>query len=79
MEKEFINLNIGKQNVIKIDNDDEDEPTCGGKTEVKPVKQRYIPDKTICYKCKVNKSNFFNRNEYICRYYRIIPDLALLK
>jgi hypothetical protein len=70
MEKEIINLSIGKQNVIKIDNDDDDEVTCG-RVEEKPmpVKQKVIPDKTICYKCKLNKSNFLNRSEYICRSY----------
>jgi hypothetical protein len=68
MEKEFINISIGKQNVIKIDNDDDDEPTCGQIEEkVKPIKQKIIPDKTICYKCKINKSSFYNRSEYICR------------
>jgi hypothetical protein len=66
MEKEFINLSINRENVIKIDNDDDDEPTCG-RPEPKPVKQKVIPDKRICYKCKINKSNFLNRNEYICR------------
>ena len=68
MEKEFINLNIGKQNVIKIDDyDDTEENTCGQEknTIIKHVK---ILNKMVCYKCKINSSKFYNRNEYICEY-----------
>jgi hypothetical protein len=75
-EKEFINLEINKNkinNVILLDNTDDlegdniDNP-CGENAmdEIKP-KLKKVVNKSICYKCKKNKSNYFNRNEFVCR------------
>jgi len=68
MEKEFINLKIGNQNVIKIDNNDDDteEITCDEKSLI--IKHNKYLNKKICYKCKINISKFFNRSEFICQY-----------
>jgi hypothetical protein len=75
-EKEFINLEINKNKIneiIKLDNtDDLDKDNldnqCGGDgmDEIKPKIKKVI-NKSQCYKCKKNKSNYFNRNEYVCR------------
>jgi hypothetical protein len=65
MEKESINLEVRK-NRIEIEPDDEGELPCGGDTEFIDNKLK-SGSKTNCYKCKTNKSNYLNRNEYICR------------
>ena len=75
-EKEFINLEIKKtsiSDIIKLENTDDldgdpnDNP-CGdtGYDSIKP-KIKKIINKKICYKCKKNISNYFNRNEFICK------------
>ena len=76
MEKQFINLEINKNKmnqIIKLDNTDDleednmDNP-CGAEEidEIKP-KIKKIINKGICNKCKKNKSNYFNRNEFVCK------------
>jgi hypothetical protein len=77
MEKEFINLEVNKDKIIKleIEDDQNEEPLqCGGEEEMekeiisKEVKlKKSQPSKLICYKCKKEKSNFLNRSEYICK------------
>jgi len=76
MEKEFINLEINKNkinHIIKLDNtDDLDgdnlDNQCGAEDvdEIKP-KIKKIINKSICNKCKKNKSIYFNRNEFVCK------------
>ena len=70
MEKEFVSMKIDdkKSEVIKLDlNDDFSETTCGIQDEiVKPNFKKNV-DKKFCYKCKINKSNFLNRSEFICK------------
>ena len=66
MEKEFINLTVGKQDEIKIeDEDDAEEIICGGE-KIPERKKTKVTDKKICYKCKINSSKYFNRSEFIC-------------
>jgi cytoplasmic tRNA 2-thiolation protein 2 len=65
MEKESINFEIRK-NKIEIE-DDEGELPCGGDTGFVETKPKGGLDRTICYKCKMNKSNYANRHEFICK------------
>lgn len=71
-EIEFINfeLNLDKNyDIVKLDeiDDIDDENTCGiGEEEIKPVLKK-INNKNNCYKCKSNRSNYYNRNEFICK------------
>ena len=75
-EKEFIKLEINKNSItdiIKLDNTDDldgdaDDNPCGesGYDSIKP-KIKKIVNKLICYKCKKNKSNYFNRTEFVCK------------
>lgn len=73
MEKEFVNLEINKNqnNLIKLelDNvDDIDQPMCGEeeKDDIKPCIKK-ITNKKICYKCKEKNSKYFNRGEFVCQ------------
>jgi tRNA(Ile)-lysidine synthase TilS/MesJ len=76
LEKEFIKMEISKEPkdtlpVIKLDHDDTDMNFgCSAMEntedlEIKP-KIKKIINKAICYKCKINKSQFLNRTEFIC-------------
>jgi hypothetical protein len=72
MEKESISIDIGTNNKIEseVDNIQDDEGgdlPCGGDKVFVEVKPKAGISKTICYKCKTNKSNYLNRNEFICR------------
>jgi tRNA(Ile)-lysidine synthase TilS/MesJ len=75
MLKENINMEISSntnQNpIIKLENTDDldqDNPCSLSENDlsIKPNSKK-IMNKSICYKCKVNKSNYFNRNEFVCR------------
>jgi hypothetical protein len=76
-EKEFVefqinNSNNNLNNVIKLENIDEIDHDLGDnfcnvqENDVKPIIKKIV-NKNICYKCKENKSNYFNRGEYICK------------
>lgn len=71
MEKEFVKLEIkkDKDNIIKIDHtddiDDDNPIMCGQKEEEVPKKKGM--KKGLCYKCKVNKPQYSNRGEFICK------------
>ena len=71
-----IKIKINKKaltDIIKLDNTDDldgdnfDNP-CGesGNDSIKP-KIKKVFNKLMCYKCKKNKSNYFNRNEFVCK------------
>jgi hypothetical protein len=80
--KDIINLEIksNKDKKIKIindnDNDNENEddgneyPTCGTKDKFKEleeeIKIKKQTNKQICNKCKIEKSKFFIRSEFVC-------------
>lgn len=76
LNQDFINMKIEKQQnplaTIKLDSNDQDdidENVCGqenGLDTIQP-KIKKIINKKICYKCKVNKSNYLNRTEFICK------------
>lgn len=66
MEKESINFEVRK-NKIEVEQDDEGDFPCGGDGGCHECEKPKVFDKTICYKCKINKANYLNRNEYICR------------
>jgi hypothetical protein len=78
VEKDFVNISINaKSKAIKIDMDEGNEANeinengCGNKDEIpssKAVASKKGANKLICYKCKKNKSNYFNRSEYVCKY-----------
>jgi hypothetical protein len=70
---ENVNMEIKKNNgslIIKIENTDDldNENPCGIEEDaiIKPILKKIL-NKNICYKCKINKSNYFNRNEFVCR------------
>lgn len=69
MEKEYVDMRVNqkKLEIVKLDmNDDFSENTCGQDEIIKPKLNKII-DKKNCYKCKTNKSQFLNRNEFICK------------
>ena len=77
IEKEFINISINdKTNSIKLDLKDDitesnEENGCDAKDEIpisKIVANKKSFNRLICYKCKKNKSNYFNRSEYVCKF-----------
>lgn len=79
LAKEFIKMEITKESkdlisnlpVIKLDHDENDmNYGCSAmdyneEAEIKP-KIKKIINRAICYKCKINKSQFLNRTEFIC-------------
>lgn len=77
MERDFVNISINpKSKAIKIDLDENsvvneiNHNGCGNKDEIpssKAVANKKGANKLICYKCKKNKSNYFNRSEYVCK------------
>jgi len=63
-----------KSNVIKIENEDEfndenNDMVCGVKDDFEnlDLKQKKLKNKNICNKCKIAKSSYFVRNEFICQ------------
>jgi hypothetical protein len=72
---DIINLEIKKdKNIIKIDNDDDlnfdnNDTTCGIKDDFEnmEIKKKKIIDRTICNKCKINKSCYYVRAEFVCK------------
>lgn len=74
--EDVINLEIKKekQNIIKIDNEDElnddnNDAVCGVKDDFEnlEIKQKKIINKNICNKCKTAKSSFHVRKEFVCQ------------
>ncbi len=75
--QDVIKLEIKKDktNIIKIDNEDElndenNDAGCGGGVddfENLEKKQKKITNKNICNKCRVEKSSYYVRNEFICK------------
>lgn len=74
--QDIINFEIKKEktNIIKIDNEDElndenNDPVCGVKDDFEnlEIKQKKTINKYICNKCKVEKSCYYVRNEFVCQ------------
>ena len=75
IEREFVNISINSTlKSVKIDvnqeNIEQSEHGCDAKDEIpssKAVANKKGSNKLICYKCKKNNSNFFNKSEYVCK------------
>lgn len=74
IEKDFVNISINpKSKAIKIDVEEGTEIIehgCDNKDEItlsKALASKRGTNKLICYKCKKNNSNYFNRSEYVCK------------
>lgn len=67
MEKN-IEIKLNNPNTIKINTDKNDlhEDNICGRDDIEPNIVKKV-NKSVCYKCKVNNSQFYNRNEYTCR------------
>lgn len=73
--KKLVNLSVNNGNKkpeiqIVDDSNDNEGPSCGAKDELplsKAIAAKKGSNKLICYKCKKNKSNYFNRSDYVCK------------
>ena len=75
--KDVINLEIksnkDKKIIIEKEDDVEDDgndyPSCGAKDDFKEmeIKQKKQINKSICNKCKTEKSNYYVRSEFVCQ------------
>jgi len=74
--KDIINLEIKKDktSVIKLENEDElnednNDAICGVKDDFEnlEIKNKKAKNKNICNKCKLEKSSYYVRNEFVCQ------------
>ena len=75
-DKDFVKISINEKSkaVKQIVNDEiiesNEDQGCDAKDEIpisKIAANKKSSNRYLCYKCKKNKSNYFNRSEYVCK------------